>query len=210
VIETEGQRRWWFATHPEYSQHRPAEKTRESDKQEQAPPVPPEEVDAYVDRLLQYERDPVMIELHKQTKFWFGSEFARKSPEEQHALLWGDEAKAGSDDEPEKDSFGSAYDWAKNNWEEALNLSLSALFGPLAGPERVAKAIRSLEKRLAEHEQKRADYIRDPDAYDNKGFLRNAASPEIRQQIVQARTRELQRQINIFKRDIARLKGDRR
>jgi hypothetical protein len=35
--------------------------------------------------------------------------------------LWGTEAKAGSDEEQEEDaSFGSAYDWAKNNHDKAL------------------------------------------------------------------------------------------
>jgi hypothetical protein len=51
MIETEEQRRWWFATHPEYSW------SRRGIRKEGG--VDPEEVDKYVDRALKYETGPV-------------------------------------------------------------------------------------------------------------------------------------------------------
>jgi hypothetical protein len=55
MIETEEQRRWWFATHPEYSWSRKGAKRagekKESDK------VSPEAIDAYVDNALKRETD---------------------------------------------------------------------------------------------------------------------------------------------------------
>jgi hypothetical protein len=53
-----------------------------------------------VERALEHETDEVVIELLKSTKFWFGTEFDSKPPEEQHALLWGDEDSDGSEPEP--------------------------------------------------------------------------------------------------------------
>ncbi len=90
LIETEKQRRWWFATHPEYSSRRPGAGGREHDEDD-ADKVRPEDVDAYVDEALKYQRDSTVIELLKLIKFWFGTEFESKTPAEQHALLWGDE-----------------------------------------------------------------------------------------------------------------------
>jgi len=52
MIETEEQRRWWFATHPEYSWSRRGirgDSGRENDNK-----VDPEEVDRYVDNALKY------------------------------------------------------------------------------------------------------------------------------------------------------------
>ncbi len=65
MIETEDQRRWWFATHPEFSSsHRG---TRSGNK------VDPKEVDKYVDRALKYENGPV-ADLLKSVKKHFGTE----------------------------------------------------------------------------------------------------------------------------------------
>jgi hypothetical protein len=54
---------------------------------------------------------------------------------------------------------------------------------------------RGLEKQLQAHEQRLEDYKRDPDQFDNKGFLRDAQSPEQRQKIIDSRIRNLERQI---------------
>jgi len=55
-----------------------------------------------------------------------------------------------------------------------------------------------LQKQIAEHEQKLEDYKANPDAYDNKGILKNA-SPERRQSIINGRVRHLQREIDAFR-----------
>jgi hypothetical protein len=51
------------------------------------------------------------------------------------------------------------------------------------------------------HEQKLAAYVRDPDANDHRGFLKDARNnPERREQIIQGRVRGLEKQIENFKR----------
>jgi hypothetical protein len=209
VIETEQQRRWWFATHPEFSAGATRQKgnPRDDEDEEDTGRPSPEAVDAWVDERLEYERDNAIITMLKLAKYYFGTELARKTPAERYAIVWGDEEPGKSEAEPEEGSFGSAYGWAKDNSEEALDLALSYVLGPLAGPKRIERAIRSLEKRLAEHEQKLADYINNPDAHDNRELLKNARTPEMRQKIIQGRVKGLQRQIDLLKRDISRLKG---
>ncbi len=72
MIETEEQRRWWFATHPEYSWSRRGIRGgtgRESNDDR----VRPEEVDTYVDHALQYVSGPV-ANLLKSVKRNFGTE----------------------------------------------------------------------------------------------------------------------------------------
>lgn len=121
MIMTDEQRRWWFATHPEYRSGRKQKKREPDHEDEDTDRMSPEAVDAWADKAFKHERDPVQIVILQQAKYWFGTAFASKSPKEQHALLWGTEAKAGSDEEQEEDaSFGSAYDWAKNNHDKAL------------------------------------------------------------------------------------------
>jgi hypothetical protein len=65
MIETEEQRRWWFATHPQYSW------SRRGIRKEGG--VDPKEVDAYVDEALKYETGPV-ADLLKSVKRNFGTE----------------------------------------------------------------------------------------------------------------------------------------
>lgn len=54
MIETDEQRRWWFANHPEYSSSRKG-KQRRRNKEEK---VSPEAVDAYVDEALKFLSGP--------------------------------------------------------------------------------------------------------------------------------------------------------
>ncbi len=101
MIETEAQRRWWFATHPELSGGRRGDRVGKHKKGKgESDEVSPEVVDAYVEQALEHETDDVVIEMLKRTKFWFGSEFDSKTAEEQRALLWGDDDGDGSPDEP--------------------------------------------------------------------------------------------------------------
>ena len=71
MIETEEQRRWWFATHPEYSWSRRG--IRGGSGRENDDKVDPKEVDAYVDEALKYETGPV-ADLLKSVKRNFGTE----------------------------------------------------------------------------------------------------------------------------------------
>jgi hypothetical protein len=69
------------------------------------------------------------------------------------------------------------------------------------------KSLRSLQERVVEHEEKLADYLADPDAYDNKGFLANAPTPEIRQSIIDGRAAHLRKEIDTFQKQIDEISG---
>ncbi|MFG2905873.1 polymorphic toxin-type HINT domain-containing protein [Kitasatospora sp. NPDC048286] len=70
------------------------------------------------------------------------------------------------------------------------------------------KAIRTYEQRIAEHEQKLKEYLENPDAYDNKGFLKNAPNDEVRQKIIEGRTKHLRQEIQTFKDNIAKIRPE--
>jgi hypothetical protein len=66
------------------------------------------------------------------------------------------------------------------------------------------KSISSLQKQIAKHEIKVAEYIKDPMKFDNKGFLKNA-SDELRQNIIQSRIKNLNKEIQKFKNEIQKI-----
>ena len=55
---------------------------------------------------------------------------------------------------------------------------------------------------MANHQQKLEAYKANPDAFDNKGFLKNAPTPQIRQNIIDARIRHLEGEIKNFQNQI--------
>jgi hypothetical protein len=61
----------------------------------------------YVNEQLEYARG-FEAEVLKEIKFWFGTEFASKTPTEQHALLWGDDEFALTHNVPEDELGGSS------------------------------------------------------------------------------------------------------
>ncbi|MEU0956940.1 polymorphic toxin-type HINT domain-containing protein [Streptomyces niveus] len=73
-------------------------------------------------------------------------------------------------------------------------------------PEQL-KSIESYQKLIEEHELKLRDYLANPDAYDNKGFLKNAPSEEVRQRIIDGRTRHLRKEIQTFHENVAKITG---
>jgi hypothetical protein len=78
MIETEDQRRWWFATHPDYSwSHRGIKGSKPAKNDNK---VDPKEVDAYVDRALKYETGPV-ADLLRSVKRNFGTEAESSHPD---------------------------------------------------------------------------------------------------------------------------------
>jgi RHS repeat-associated protein len=88
---------------------------------------------------------------------------------------------------------GNAPQLAANNLE---NLSTSQ-----------QRSVRSLEQRLFEHREKLDAFKRNPDAFDNKGFLKDAPSPEVRQRIIDGRIRHLENETSNFERQIRALLG---
>ncbi|HMK36131.1 MAG TPA: DUF2380 domain-containing protein [Desulfomonilaceae bacterium] len=92
MIETEEQRRWWFATHPEYSWshrgiHRPSGEEELSESEKNQDKADPRDVDEYVDHALKYERDESVIALLKSIKRNFGTE-AELSREQHNLKAW--------------------------------------------------------------------------------------------------------------------------
>jgi len=86
MIETEEQRRWWFATHPEYSSSHRGTKGR-SKKEENEDKADPREVDKYVDNALKYETDGTVKALLESVKRNFGTE-GELSREQQNLKAW--------------------------------------------------------------------------------------------------------------------------
>ena len=68
------------------------------------------------------------------------------------------------------------------------------------------RSLRSLERQVAEHRRKLAAYRANPDASDNLGHLRRAATPEIRRSIINGRIRHLQNEIRAFENQIEKLR----
>lgn len=92
MIETEEQRRWWFATHPEYSWSRrgiqgPSGNEGRSENEKYGNKADPRDVDEYVDNALKYQTDESVVALLKSIKRNFGTE-AELSKEQQNLKLW--------------------------------------------------------------------------------------------------------------------------
>jgi hypothetical protein len=90
LIKTDEQRRWWFATHPEYS-HK-SEKTHLANKLK----VSPREVDKYVDNRLEFETNPVMAEMLKAMKRWSGTAGQNRESYKELNLKWPGDASHDS------------------------------------------------------------------------------------------------------------------
>jgi hypothetical protein len=69
------------------------------------------------------------------------------------------------------------------------------------------RAIKSLEEQVSKHQEKLENYLADPDAYDNKDFLKNAPNSDIRQKIIDTRAGHLRKEIKTFMDQINKLKG---
>ena len=92
MIETEQQRRWWFATHPEYSRSRTGHRGREhGGKGEISERVSAEEVDRYVDRELKLAAG-TLADFLKIVKKWFGKEGEERDARQRTGSGWDTEA----------------------------------------------------------------------------------------------------------------------
>ncbi|MEU6402613.1 hypothetical protein, partial [Streptomyces sp. NPDC046985] len=49
--------------------------------------------------------------------------------------------------------------------------------------------------------------LANPDAYDNKGYLKNAPNEEVRQRIIEGRAKHLRKEIQTFHENIAKING---
>jgi hypothetical protein len=91
MIETEEQRRWWFATHPQYSSSRRGIRDG-ADHEGTHDKVDPKDVDAYVDEALKYETGSV-ADLLKSVKRNFGTEADSQKGRQNEGMLAGHDGK---------------------------------------------------------------------------------------------------------------------
>jgi len=68
--------------------------------------------------------------------------------------------------------------------------------------------MRRERERIHEHRQKINQYRQNPEGFDNKGVLKNAPSPEIRQRIIEGRIKHLEKEIQAFEKNIRDLGGE--
>jgi hypothetical protein len=67
---------------------------------------------------------------------------------------------------------------------------------------------KGLEKQLEAHKKKLEDYKNNPDAFDNKGHLKNANDTAAREKIIQGRIKKLEAQIKNFEEQLSKTKKD--
>ena len=109
MIETEQQRRWWFATHPEFSSSRGGQRSKHYGDEDGDPDRPsPEFVDAWVDRRLKHEKDDFFIEVLRDVKFWYGTEAVSKNSAEHQKMVERNEGSGRIEDES---GGASGEDW---------------------------------------------------------------------------------------------------
>lgn len=130
MIETEEQRRWWFATHPEYSSSRRGMRgglDRDGDDNK----VDPKEVDKYVDEALKYETGPV-ADLLRSVKRNFGTEGYSQKIDQRLAYLGesplGSEKRSSTNEEGDErratfwDAVTKGMDNTLQDWERLFGI----------------------------------------------------------------------------------------
>jgi len=92
MIETDEQRRWWFATHPEYSwSNKGGKNDEEGEGEGEGGGVSAADVDAYVNEALNYV-DGSVADLLKSVKRNFGTEGASQGGQQSEGSGWDTEA----------------------------------------------------------------------------------------------------------------------
>jgi RHS repeat-associated protein len=86
------------------------------------------------------------------------------------------------------------------------NVLFSESAGSSSGEASSGDQTRGLRKQLEAHKDKLTKYRADPDAFDNKGLLKNA-TPELREKIINGRIRNLEGQIKNFEDQIKTMSG---
>jgi hypothetical protein len=96
----------------------------------------------------------------------------------------------------DKVELGGTSSGAPNGWEP----DNSTNEGKLSVSDR--RSINSLREQIRSHEEKLVAYRRNPEAFDNQGYLKNAPNDKIRQRIIDGRIRHLEQEIKTFQKNI--------
>ncbi|MBI1745734.1 MAG: hypothetical protein HYR55_04000 [Acidobacteria bacterium] len=75
-------------------------------------------------------------------------------------------------------------------------------------PDKTSDKGAGLRRQIEGHEQKLAEYIKNPDAFDNQGLLKNVPTLEIRQRIIQGRINHLKTEIKAFEKALEKLNAN--
>lgn len=185
MIETDQQRRWWFAAHPEFSSSRRGEKSKHYGDEDKESGGPSREfVDKQMDELLKHEKDDFFTYLLQDVKFWFGTESVSATPAENHALLWGEEETARANDAVVKGWFDvptvpNPFDKVRHMLDYFGRNHPAFMSDPNRPSERVTRALREAAEiaRLAEQISKGHAYDKHvveqdefPEVVDRKQF----------------------------------------
>ena len=144
MIETDEQRRWWFANHPEYSSsHKGRRHKQDNEQHDGREKVSPESVDAYVDEALKYVNGTV-AELLKSFKRNFGTQGESKGSNHKFAFLHepdyqsNDEVSPSQQEDQKDPTFTDAvFKGIENTLQEWQRwFGLSARLPPKGTPER--------------------------------------------------------------------------
>ncbi|WP_262410880.1 VENN motif pre-toxin domain-containing protein [Duffyella gerundensis] len=71
------------------------------------------------------------------------------------------------------------------------------------------RSIKSLEEQIRLHEDKLEAYKKNPDSFDNKGYLQNAPNEQVKQRIIDGRIRHLEQKIKTFHKNIDEIKNSK-
>jgi hypothetical protein len=103
-------------------------------------------------------------------------------------------------EDPEEDPDDSDYEFDEQETDRD-KFDRLGYEGNERNIRQVKKSMRTYNKRLAEHVKKRDDYLRDPDSFDHRGYLRNATQ-EVRDSVIRERVQHLNKEIRNFNREI--------
>jgi hypothetical protein len=115
MFATDQQRRWWFATHPEYGESHKGEGTGKNNEEGEEPEkVSPKDVDDYVDNALKHVDGPV-ADLLNSLKRHFGTEAEGSDPSS---------SQDNGGEDAAKEAFinhlmdaGWNREWAESRWK---------------------------------------------------------------------------------------------
>ena len=143
-----------------------------------------------LDKLKHEIKDAADKEQKEQTKQSLEN---AETKEKQLRQSGGGPKKDDDDDEDKDKNKKQVHSDSEKHWAKMLS-------------QQLLKARRALEKRVTEHIKKLSDYLKNPAAYDNKGFIARAqGNLELIAQIVATREKGLIDEIAMFKRQIAEI-----
>ncbi|XUK75871.1 VENN motif pre-toxin domain-containing protein [Erwinia rhapontici] len=124
----------------------------------------------------------------------------QQKAEEQSGPNLGKELSDGQKKELGGTGSGTPGGWGPEDEQQARDKNLSTSD---------QRSVKSLEEQIRVHEDKLEAYKKDPDSFDNKGYLQNAPNEQVRQRIIDGRIRHLEQEIRTFHKNIDEIKNSK-